>query len=259
MLNPACSLDMNETNFQPEQSSRPKEITDHKVLGTIDASVIPTGYGIVDFDQESSQIVVTNNTGDVRLFINPDTRGMSSMELKEVEWDAGAFLLGRSDLPKKSQDALAKTEFPKKFHIIKSHQGTEFVRGTGNGDSPTNPIKIVPKSTNTRRDVSVIHLALAKTAQLRKTPIYASLNNILFTYFPQGNQVEISATASFRPPRDFDDIEKDIKADKPPLALEGLYYDYLVDNPDIFKDPVEWYREEKGTDIDAAVSMFERV
>src|SRR5258708_38334780 len=105
---------MNETDFEPEQGSRPKEIIDRKVLGTIDASVIPTGYGIVAYDEESNQVLVTNNTGDVRLFIDPDTREMSSMELKEVEWDVGTFLSGSSDLPEEYQDSLEKTEFPKK-------------------------------------------------------------------------------------------------------------------------------------------------
>ncbi|MEP7167541.1 MAG: hypothetical protein ABI758_06205 [Candidatus Woesebacteria bacterium] len=250
---------MSETDSQPEQDSRPKEITDHKILGTIDASVIPPGYGIVDYDQESSQVLVTNNTGDVRLFIDPDTRETSSMELKEVEWDAGAFLSGISDVPQEFQDSLASKEFPKKFHVTKSHEGTEFVHGIGNGDAQNNPIEIVQKSTHVYKDVSVIHLAMAKTAQLRKTPIYASLNEILFTYSPKGNQVEISATASFKPPRDFDDIEKDIKADIPTAAFEVFYYTYLVDNPDVFKTPIEWYREEHGTGIDTALSMFERV
>lgn len=242
-----------------EQPNDRKEITDRKVLGIIDASIIPEGYGIVDYDPENQELLVTNNTGDVRLFIDPETRAMSSMEIKEVESDAGAFFSGLTDLPEEYQQVKDKSRFPKKFRVTKSHEGTEFVHGIGSGNSPSSPIELVQKSTHTYKDVSVIHLALARTTQLRKTPLYASLNDILFTYTPNGSQVEISAAASFTPPRDFDAIEKDVKADKPIPVIEIFYYRYLLDNPDTFKDPIEWYREKNGTRIDIAIGMFERV
>lgn len=243
-----------------EKNLKREPIIDKAVLGTLDTSKIPSGYGVVQLDKQRGEVLITNDVGDVILFIDPNTRSLSTMELKEVEWDAGAFLSGLDDLPEEYKEAMEQAKMPKSFHVTKSPEGTEFVHGIGEG-TPENPLEIVQRSTHVYKDISLAHIAIAKHVAITKQPLTITLNQVLFTYFPGENgSVSIEATVTFRPPRDFDSIDEDMKADRNISYIDWDYHNFLIENPDIFKDPIEWYREDYyGYGMNMAKSMFSRV
>ncbi len=238
-----------------------KDVTDETVLGIIDPKKIPSGYGLVVLDPNKPEFLITNNTGDVRLFIDPKTREMSSMELKEVELGSGTFLSGLKDLPPEYEEGMKKANLPKKFHITSSPEGTQFVHGIGEGTSEKLPLEIVQRSTQVAYNgVANAHLALIKQASITQKPIFTSLNEILFIYTPVEGKVEVKAKITFLPPREFEKIEKDVKADNPIRYLEYDYYRFLIDNPDTFKNPIEWYREDYYLNgLKTAKAMFHDV
>jgi hypothetical protein len=252
-------MDNKETpHTEPEKEAR-AEITDKKILGNIDAKKIPTGYGAVCLDPEKSEFLLTNDVGDVMLFIDPSTRNMSTMELKELKWDAGAFLSGLKDLPQEYQSVMEKAKMPKKFHVTKSPEGTEFVHAIGKG-TLDKPLKVVQRSTHVYKDISLVHLAVIKHVFITQQPVTVLLNSVVFTYTPKRSNVEIKASTTFHPPREFDDIDRDLKADKPVSVIEYDYHAFLTKNQDIFKDPTEWYREDYyGYGLNMANAMFEKV
>ena len=237
------------------------EVIDRKTLGSVDAKKIPPGYGVVLFDPEKLEFLLTNNTGDVRLFINPSTSAMSSMELKEIELDPDTFFsVEPNGLPPQYQEELKKLKGPKKFHVTQSSESSEFVHAIGKG-TPKEPLEIVDKSTKViRKGASLVHLAIIKHVSNTKQPITVLLNKVLFTYAPEGGKVIMDASTTFYPPRKFDDIDMDLKAGKPLSDFDYRYHQYLIENPDIFKDPIDWYREDYyDYDLNMANEMFEKV
>lgn len=235
------------------------EFTDKRTLGTIEAGKIPAGYGVVTLNPEKSESLVTNNVGDVMLFIDPDTRSMSSMKLREVEWDAGGFVSGLGDLPREYQEAFRKAQMPKTFHVTDSPEGTEFVHAIGRGTT-LDPLEIVQRSTHVYRDISLVHLAMAKHAAITKEPITVSLNDVLFTYTPNRDKVGLDVSVTFSPPREVGLIEKDLEQEKDISFLDHSYNQYLDEHPDTFKSPEDWYRQNyDGYGLNMAKAMFQNV
>lgn len=245
---------------QPEQEKETRvKIVDRKTLGVIDAEKIPSGYGIVSFDFEKPEFLVTNDTGDVRLFVDPSTREKSSMKLKKLEWDRNVFLSALGDLPPDYRDTLEKLEMPDEFYVTKSPEGTELVHAIGKG-TPEEPLEIIQRSTHVYRDISLVHLAIIKYVSITQKPITVLLNKVLFTYTPQESEVTIDASTSFQPPREFDKIDSDLRAGKPISYIDYSYHNWLTNNPDTFKDPAQWYREDYyGYGLKMAKAMIEKV
>lgn len=248
--------EVSQTNTEDETRV---EVVDKEILGSIDAKKIPTGYGAVSLDSAKGEFILTNDVGDVMLFIDPETRNLSTMEVKEVEWDVEAFLSGANDLPQEYQDAMEEAKMSNKFHTTKSPEGTELVHAVGKG-TRDEPLEIIQRSTHVYKDISLVHLAMIKHADITQRPITVSLNNVTFTYTPKGSEIEMEATTKFIPPRKFEDIDKDLNNQKQVSVLDYSYHQFLIKNKDVHKDPTEWCREDYyGYGQNMASAMFKKV
>lgn len=216
------------------------EVTDKKILGALDPERIPLGYGVVRIEphfiapgrrqDEPEYVVITNNTGDARLYLDPDTRSMSSMELAEVELNGS--ISGLKDLPPEYQGAMSKVKMPDIIQITKSTEAIELLFAVGTGTSE-DPLRAVQRTAQTYKDMYLlIHLALARHAYVAKQQIFLLVNGILYTYTPKnGVAIEVEAAVTFRHPTGASEAE------------------------------VTWYRKQSsvGRDLEIAESAFKRV
>lgn len=254
----------------PSEKNIRVEVTDKKVLGALDPERIPQGYGIVriaprfiapERRPDKPEYVITNDTGDARLFFDPELRSMSSMELKEGKFEG--FVSGLKDLPPEYQDAMSEAQIPDTIQTTKSTEGTELLFTVGTGTSE-DPLRTVQRTVQTyHKDVfHLLHLALVRHAYVSDQPISLLMNNVLYTYTPKkGVAVEVEAAVTFRPPReDIAAIERDIDTNTPLLPIDTDYYKFITTHPSTPKDPVTWYREDYSSyGLRSAESAFNRV
>ncbi len=225
------------------ETPKTSEITEHKVLGTIDASQIPASYGLVTVDALHHEWVATDDTADVRLWLDPKTKDRSSISTKTVNLDQNTAL-SAAHLSEADAASFANS-LPKQFQVAKSAEKTHFEYAVGSGASARHPIEIVPQSNSTGADIATLHLAFARTVFATKRPLFAEMN-MAYAYEPEGNKVKITVSVTYSPPRSFDEIDRDRKAKRDVSPKEIRYHDYLIDNPDIFLDPEEWSRQQSG-------------
>ena len=212
-----------------------------EAIDTIDASQIPVGYGIVPL-QDNEGTIITNNIGDVRLFIDPKLRHMSSLELKEIPIEK-FFLSGLDNLPPEYRRAFEGSRMPTSFYIIKSPEDTELVYAIGKGTND-DPFRVIVKTMQVvKKDSTFVHLALMRRALITGEEIQAYINDVLFKYMPTGDGggVYIEASCYFRPPRSFEKIDADMNTeDESITGVEISYYKWILEHPDEQLSPVEW-------------------
>lgn len=262
-------MDYRERKISSE-NGKPGEVTDRKILGALDPGQIPSGYGIVfvppKFREPESRFakleyLITNNTGDVMLFIDPNLRSLSGIQLEEGRFEG--FTLGMENLPPKYQEAIDKIKMPDRIQTIKSMGGTVFVHALGMGTFE-DPLRVIQSSTQTayKNIYLLVHPAVAKHAFLSNQSFTVLLNDVLYTYSPKnGVAVEVEASTIFEPPRaDANAIRRDIEKNKPISSLDDDYYHFMIKHPDTGKDPVGWYREDYSLyGLKIAETGFKRV
>lgn len=233
-------------------------------LGSVEAQRITPGYGaaevfIDNFGNILPRLLITNDVGDVRLLIDDTLRPFSSLELRRVRIDLDGIFSRQDQLPEEYRTIFNNTQ-PFTTLITKGKSTTEIFSASGDGYSTEDPVIMDPTLLDNGVHIEIIPIALIREAYLTKRVLYLVFNKVLFTFTPNENHVNITATFSFPIPRPLETIQNAIDSGKGISHIDDCYYNYMMSGPQPPLSREEWIQQyDKASTVDLATIMFENI
>lgn len=238
-------------------------------LGTIDAALIPEGFGVVRVGGDL--VLATNDVTDVQNLLDPARTHLSSLRLSKVSTGEIADMYGAQiDQTYSEADAnrfrVQSASMAPATDMVQPRDpaagsDTMIVPFTGSGTAE-NAFTYIPMFVHrSHRDESAnVLLAFTREAAGRQDGQRLSFNSIdfeLVTAGPDNPQaVTINASAGLYVPRPFADIDADIQADKAIAAFEHEYHYACTQDPGTQIDRVEWAKNHAVPRLRKAQVLF---